>query len=90
MDQFKAMTISQLSKWENLCRCHPAPWYLEQCNAKGVEVKDNEGNTVFSEDFGTIPDEMPSSLAESIRTGSAAFALWLVAYAEDPHGKGNS
>lgn len=78
------MNLSQRSKWENLTRCHPLPWYLEQCNDKGVEVKDNKGNSVYFEDFGSIPDEMSSSLRDEITSGSVALALWLVIYSENP------
>lgn len=79
------MKLSQLSKWENLTRCHPLPWYLDQCNDSGVCVKDSRGETVFFDDFGSIPDEMPSGQAERIRAGSTALALWLVAVSEKPH-----
>lgn len=79
------MNLTQLSKWENLTQFHPAPWYLGFSNDSGVEVKDAQGYTVYFEDFGCIPDEMPTSEAIKIRAGAVAFALWLVAYSECPN-----
>lgn len=79
------MTLQQLSKWENLVRYHPTPWYLEQCNDKGVEVRDSRGETVFYDDFGSIPDELASSFGEHIRGASTALALFLVAFSEKPN-----
>jgi hypothetical protein len=76
------MTITQLSRWQNLTRLHRPPWYLDQNNASGVCVKDSTGEIVFYDDFGSIPEEMPRHMAETIRCRSVALALWLVAISE--------
>lgn len=74
--------IKERMLWEKLVQAHPAPWYLEQRNLKGVCVNDNRGNTVFYDDFGAIPDEMPSSQSDDIRLGSTLLAEWLVSVSE--------
>ena len=78
------MTKTQLTKFEQLRTWHPLPWYLEQCNTNGVCVKDCRGETVFIDDFGTIPDEMTSGPREQIIAGATALAHWLVAWSENP------
>lgn len=77
------MSTAQRAAWEQLTKWHPVPWYLERCNNEGVEVKDCRGETVFSDDFGTIPDEASSGLREQIIGGGRALAVWLVALANE-------
>lgn len=78
------MNLLQALRWESLVKLHPIPWYLDQSNDSGVCVKDNHGEVVFYDDFGSIPDEMSSGTAEKIKCRSTTLALWLVAYSENP------
>jgi hypothetical protein len=80
------MTLTQMTRFEQLRIWHPLPWYLDQCNDSGVCVKDSKGETVFLEDFGTIPDEMDSGSREQIIAGASTLAWWLVAWSEQPFG----
>ena len=77
------MTLEQKIAWQRLSTLHPTPWYLEQSNLSGVEVKDNRGNTVYFEDLGSIPDEMPSGQAAKIREAADALGRFLVAFSQN-------
>jgi hypothetical protein len=61
----------------------PMPWVLDQCNDRGVCVKDARGEVLFAEDFGGIPDEMSIGQREHIIERSKLFAQWLVAFSND-------
>lgn len=61
----------------------PMPWVLDQCNEKGVCVKDSRGEDLYFEDFGGIPDEMSSGQRERIIERAKLFAQWLVAFSND-------
>ena len=77
------MNLQQYAAFQNLQHYRPIPWYIDQSNASGVCVKDLRGNVVFYEDFGSIPDEMPSHQADDIRSAAMALAIWLVAQSEE-------
>lgn len=72
------MTLQALSRYEAMRRVSPFPWYMDQNNASGVCVKDATGETVFYENFGSIPDEMPSHQADGIRMRAVTLAQFLV------------
>lgn len=61
----------------------PMPWVLDQCNEKGVCVKDSRGEDLYFEDFGGIPDEMSIGQREHIVERAKLFAQWLVAFSND-------
>ena len=67
---------------QDLKRVAPMPWYMEQNNNEGVCVKDNRGNDVFYDDFGTIPDELSTEASTQIREKSRTLAQFLVALSE--------
>src|SRR5574337_829507 len=64
----------------------PMPWVLDQCNDKGVCVKDSRGEDLYFEDFGGISDEMSSGQREHIIERARLFAQWLVAFSNDRAG----
>lgn len=70
--------MERLAEFTRLKKVAPFPWYIDQCNAGGVCVKDNHGDTIFYEDFGTIPDEMTSNQADDIRERAITLAQFLV------------
>lgn len=61
----------------------PMPWVLDQCNDRGVCVKDARGEDLYYEDFGGIPDEMGSGQREHIIGRAKLFAQWLAAFSSD-------
>jgi hypothetical protein len=65
-----------------LMKNHPAPWYLERCNARGVEVRDTRGDVVFSEEF-DAPPELGAHIIEAQCRASIALARYLVAMSND-------
>ncbi len=60
----------------------PMPWYLEQDNDSGICVKDSTGETIYYEDYGSIPDEAKSSLRDKIIRRARTFAYWLIDFSE--------
>lgn len=77
----KALDLTY-EKLMGLVRLAPTPWYLDQNNDNGVCVKDSRGETIFFDDFGSIPDEMPSGEAAKIRARSVALAHFLTAMSD--------
>lgn len=78
------MNISTLSKLEMLRTFAPMPWYLDQDNDSGIEVRDSTGAIVFFEDFGCIPDESPERVRVEVISRARALARFLVAFSEQP------
>lgn len=78
------MNLSLLSKLELLRTFAPMPWYMEQDNDRGIEVRDVKGQIVFFEDYGGIPDETPSHVSEDIIGRARALGRFLVAFSENP------
>lgn len=63
---------------DELMKLHPAPWFLDRCNAEGVEVLDTRGNIVFAEEFDT-PAGAAAHVIEDYTRGRIALAKYLVA-----------
>lgn len=78
------MTLEQLAELEQLRTWSPMPWYLEQDNDSGIEVRDNHGDAVFFEDFGSIPDEAPAHVREQIIAKARTLARFLVVFSKQP------
>jgi hypothetical protein len=81
MQQLNEMYLSALTN-----HLAPMPWVLDQCNDSGVCVKASNGETIFFEDFGGIPDEMSSGMREEIMERGRLFGQWLVAFSNDRTG----
>lgn len=65
-----------------LIKCAPMPWVLDHRNCAGVMVKDGSGRVIYYEDFGGIPDEMPSVDADEIRMTANSMANYLIALSD--------
>lgn len=79
------MNLQILTKLETLRTHAPMPWYLEQDNDSGICVKDSTGETVFFEDYGSVPDEAPSGVLEGVVGRARALGRFLVEWSENPH-----
>jgi hypothetical protein len=54
------------------------PWLIDQDNAEGIVVKDDGGNVVHFEDYGSIPDERGTAFREKIVAEARANAQAMV------------
>lgn len=54
------------------------PWLIDQDNAEGIVVKDDKGNIVHFEDYGSIPDEHGAAFREKIVAEARANAHAMV------------
>lgn len=63
----------------------PMPWHLDQDNSDGLRVVDARGDTVYEEDWGSLPDEMTIAMRESIVMRARANARWMVRASRENH-----
>ena len=85
-------TFNQRAATERLRSVHPFPFYLEQRNDEGVEVRDNRGDTVCHVNFSKmqkelnesgISDESKDHIFRKMKIQAIKLAEWLVSMTND-------
>lgn len=56
----------------------PRPWRIDKDNSQGIEIVADDGNLVYVEDYGSIPDERGSGFRETMVAEIRANAYLIV------------